>query len=141
MEKYEKVLATVCFNCCKKSAFGGLHGSMVRQNRHPELGGHVELKGACTDCPIAVIRGDGAPISEGQKDKCFGFLVPGPDCEQKLTPAMTWLPCRKCAHATVVKQRHNEATVLKNLDFCIENCPLKEIRDCLDERYAEAGLG
>lgn len=133
----EKVLGTVCFNCCKVPDFPGIPGSLTRMNNHPDLGGKVDVNGACSGCPVAAIRGDGAPISAGQKDKVFGYLVPGPECERNLTPEMTWKPCEKCAHATVVKHNRKNVIALKDLDYCVANCIVKEIRDALNEIQAE----
>lgn len=128
----EKVLATICFACCKKN-FSGLPGTLTRQNRHPALGGKVDLNGACSGCPVAEIRGDGAPISAGQKDKFFGNLVPGTECDQNLTSEKTWLPCEVCGHATVSEEGGNQVVSLNDLEFCCLHCPVKEIRDCIEE--------
>lgn len=133
MDLCDKVLGTVCFECCNPTTFG-LPGTPCRKDNHPKIGGVVEVNGACSGCPVAVIRGDGAPISKGQKDKVFGYLVPGPECEQAPTSNMTWEPCMKCSHATVKKRRDFIDISLNDLEFCVFNCPVKELRDALDER-------
>lgn len=133
--RIEKVLGTICFTCCKKS-FSGLPGTQARQNRHPELGSRVELNGACSGCPVAEIRGDGAPISAGQRDKFFGNLIPGKECDQKLTSTKAWLPCEVCGHATVFKKNGNKVISLKDPEFCCLHCAVKEIRDCIEEAEA-----
>lgn len=133
MEMCEKILATVCFECCHSSA-SGLPGMFPRKDKHPQLGGVVEANGACSGCPVAELRGDGAPISKGQKDNFFGFLIPGPECEPYPTPEMIWEPCLKCSHATAVQKRDVIDISMNDLEFCVQNCPVKGLRDSLEER-------
>lgn len=133
-EKVKKILGTICFECCKPQPLPNMDGWFCRGKKHPKFGGTVELNGACHGCPIAAIRGDGAPISKGQPG-LFG-LIPGPDCQDDMDSLDTWYPCVECEHATV----SGDEIRLNDLEYCCLNCPAKEIRDCLEEREAEGRM-
>lgn len=141
INRVERILGTVCFQCCAKPVFPGIPSSITRKDNHPELGEKVNTNGACAGCPVGKIRGDGAPITRGQKDRFFGHLIPGPGCERELTEEMTWKPCEKCAHATVINHHRKKVLTLNDIDYCIANCRLKEIRDGLVEIYMEGVSG
>ena len=95
----------------------------------------------CKDCPVATIRGNGASISKGVPDKVFKKqMVPGPECAVKLTAEDLWLPCEQCPHAEVQIESGEERVELKDLEFCVMHCPVKEIRDAVEECDAEARM-
>lgn len=138
----KRILATVCFECCNTSS-APWSGLITRSNgRHPKLGEKVDLKWKCKGCPIGVMRGDGAPISKGNPDPVFtGQLIPGDDCiggrdGVKLCSEDFWRPCEKCEHAEIL----DGYITLKDLNYCLANCPAKEILDALQEREAEARM-
>lgn len=132
--KTKRILGTICFSCCEPPKFPWTENMSVRKGKHPKLGEKVELNGACEGCPIAAIRGDGAPISKGQPG--FFGLVPGLDCQDNLDSLDTWYPCVECERATVA----DDEIRLNDLEYCSLNCPAKEIRDCLEEQEAEARM-
>ena len=136
-----KILATVCFECCHTDHKTGGLGLLCRPaGRHPELGETVNADGKCKACPIAVLRGDKAPISSGKRSTVFkNQLVPGDDCVGEsdwLTADDLSLPCRKCEHATVTEK----GARLKDIAYCAFNCPAWEIQGILLENEAEASM-
>lgn len=137
----EKVLATICFECCHTDHKTGGLGLLCRPDgNHPKLGETVDINGKCNGCPIAVLRGDNAPISNGKQSAIFkNQLVPGDDCVSTTNWLTTYdlsLPCRKCERATVMENgvRLNDAT------YCAFNCPAWEIQGILSENEAEASM-
>lgn len=132
--KTKRILGTICFSCCEPPKFPWMENMSVRKGKHPKLGEKVESNGACEGCPIAAIRGDGAPISKGEKG-LFG-LEPGKGCQKRLSSIDTWYPCLECKHATV----SGDEVSLNDLEWCIGHCQAKFIRDCLEENEAEARM-
>lgn len=134
-KKTEKVLKRVCFECAI-SANGPFGGVMSRQKYgKPSLGGQVDIKACCKECPVAEMRGDGATISAGRPDPIFDkMLAPAEDCAQQLTANETWLPCCHCGNTT-----NDGANVrIQDLGYCFTHCPVIEIRDAIQEQEAEA---
>lgn len=135
----KRILATVCFECCHTDHNTGGLGLICRTGgNHPALGEKVELDGKCKGCPVAVLRGDGAPISNGKPSSVFANqLVPGDTCVGEsnwLTASDLTHPCRKCKRATVTES----GVRLNDLAYCAVNCPAWEIRGYLLESEAEA---
>lgn len=97
MEK-DEILAIVCYACCADT----IHARGYHQ--HPELGGYVELEGACAGCPVATLRGDGAPIPKGWV--------------KILKPDMFYGLCEGCSH---YPERNSSS-------LCLLRCPLTEKR-------------
>lgn len=133
-KRTNKILNTLCFECCKPQPFPSMTGMACCGTNHPNIGEKVDKNGKCLGCPISDIRGDGAPISKGQPG--FFGLVPGPDCQDNIDSLDTWYPCVECEHATM----SGDEIRLDDLEYCCRNCPAKEIRDCLEEREAEARM-
>lgn len=131
-----KVLKRICFECAHSAAspFGG---SLLSRKKYPKpiLGGKVDTTTCCKDCPVAVMRGNGADISAGRPDPVFDkMLVPTADCAQQLTAMETWLPCCHCENTT----EDGDNIRIKDLGYCFERCPVIELRDAIQEREAEA---
>ena len=138
--KTEAVLNAICFECATAGASYCLpYGRESIPMASP--GSRVDTGTTCRECPIAVIRGDGAPISAGKKSKLFPKqLVAGDECEQELGSFDTWLPCFKCERATVTPEDDGEVVELKDLDYCCKFCYAKSLRDGIEEGEAEARM-
>lgn len=139
----KRILGTVCFECCNTTPGIPWTGLRTRPSgQHPKLGEKVDLNGECKSCPIGVIRGNGAPISKGQPDKVFTMqLVPEDDCiggndGVRLRSEDFWRPCEKCENAEIL----DGYITLKDLNYCLANCPAREIFDSLQEKEAEARM-
>lgn len=135
----KRIMATVCFECCHTDfRTGGTRKVSRRPGQHPELGEQVELEGRCKGCPIGALRGDGAPISKGQESAVFkGQLVPGKECvTAPLTVEDLWRPCEKCPHA----EMKGDTLKLKDLFYCLSQCPARELLDSVSEACAEAAM-
>lgn len=121
----EKVLGSICFYCTQ--------GLSCRQHRHPKPGETVSVNGVCADCPVADLRGDGAPISRGEKDPFFHFQIPGADCEQHMDLNKSWLPCIGCQRASYTQKADVLVIDQHDRTFCKTNCPVQEIRNDIEE--------
>lgn len=134
-KKTEKILKRVCFECAI-SANGPFGGFMSRQKYgKTSLGGQVDIKTCCKECPVAEMRGDGATISTGRPDPIFDkMLAPTEDCAQDIHADETWLPCLCCGNTA----KEGDAIRIQDLAFCFEHCPVIEIREAIQEQEAEA---
>lgn len=135
----KKILATVCFECCHNDHNTGGLGLLCRPNgNHPALGEKVELDGRCKGCPVAVLRGDGAPINSGKPSSVFtNQLVPGKGCVAEtdwLTANDLSKACRQCEYAA----KTGHLASWQELAHCALSCPVWEIRDALQDGDAEA---
>lgn len=159
INRVERILGTVCFQCCTKPVFPGIPSSITRKDNHPELGEKVNTSGACActqglscrqhrhpkpgetvsvngvcaDCPVADLRGDGAPISRGEEDPFFHFQIPGADCEQHMDLNKSWLPCIGCQRASYTQKADVLVIDQHDRTFCKTNCPVQEIRNDIEE--------
>ena len=135
----DKILKTVCFECCNVSfAYSGF---LCRGGQHPQRGETVNIDGPCAECPVGVLRGNGVLISKGQPDKIFTRqLVPGKECERFPTVEKLWEPCTCCEHATCCQNENEIRIELTDFDFCVKHCPVKEMRDGIEEAIAEAQM-
>ena len=138
-----RILATVCFECCNTAQPFAYAGLQCRpKGQHSELGSKVDLNGKCAGCPVGVLRGDGAPVSKGMPSSIFrGQLIPGEDCITgedgvQLNSLDLWKPCSKCSHATV----EGAVITVNDLHFCTKYCPAREMLDILQENEAEARM-
>lgn len=84
---FNRVVETLCFECCCGGYNIGEGFSCRPAGEHSEPGGRVELNGRCQGCPIGALRGDGAPICKGRPSPyCADQLIP---VKNSLTAALT----------------------------------------------------
>lgn len=136
----ERVLNALCFECASAPDIDylpfGRHGF-----QKANCGGKVDFKSTCIECPIAVLRGDHAPISAGKPHPVFTKqMMPGGECESRLDSYDTWLPCFECDRAEKNIEDGAEVYTLRDLDYCCKFCIAKGIRDAILESEAEARM-
>lgn len=111
----EKVLNFTCFVCCTS-------GIPSRKGRHSYLGGVIDFH--CSGCPVAEIRGIGAPISEGVVKN--GIRCPDATCGSgHLVPEMFRAACCRCRNATI---RFGHTGIIAVCGGSLDNCPINEVK-------------